>query len=94
MGRRTKAGRRLTTTFPAPPPPTTELLWTGSRGEGVFQFDQRASIETKTADGVVSDGRGGGRVRGKWVGRRLPRGARAGAARATAPGATQTACAA
>lgn len=32
----------------------TELLWTGSRGEGVFQFDQRASLETRTADGVVS----------------------------------------
>ena len=34
--------------------PHTELLWTGSRGEGVFQFDQRASLETRTADGVVS----------------------------------------
>lgn len=32
---------------------TKELLWTGSRGEGVFQFDQRASLETRTADGVV-----------------------------------------
>lgn len=57
---------------------TTELLWTGSRGEGVFQFDQRASIETKTADGVVSEEGEARRstppcVRGKWVGRRCGR---------------------